>query len=245
VVVAGSVGGAGATTTALVLGAALAEQHRRPVAVLDASPAGGDLVARVFGSVRSPVPSWQQWARGGAEAATLRSLLVGGTPSVVVLGADPDASDGGALLPAAIEAATAEGWLVVIDAGSGAVAAPGLAAALAADAALAIAVPARAGDATRARWFFSALAMRYGSAAVADAVVAVVEQGEESSAVFAAVSRGLAGKVAATVAIPTDPQLVTGLQIDPRGIADSARTAAGALAQALTHTNAAARRPAR
>lgn len=244
IVVAGTVGGAGATTIAILLAAALSQEEQRKVLVLDVTPAGGDLATRVFGTVHAPGPSWQSWARDGAATAALDKQLGGSTFGVVVLGADGPASDTGPLLRAVVDAVTAEGWIVVVDAGSGALGSPALATAIRADAALVLAMPQRADGANRARWYFSGLAQQHGHAVVNDAVVAVTDQDGMHGHVFQAVSRGLDGKVADIIRIPLDPQLATGLGIVPNGLRETTNNAVGALIGALTGTRAANRKPA-
>src|ERR1700751_398491 len=66
IVGAGTVGGSGTTSIALLGGLTLAEQEECKVRVLDAAPAGGDLTARVFGTVDGG-PQWDAWARAGAD----------------------------------------------------------------------------------------------------------------------------------------------------------------------------------
>jgi MinD-like ATPase involved in chromosome partitioning or flagellar assembly len=237
------VGGAGATTLAIALAAVLMEEERRRVLLLDASPAGGDLGARMYGTIRPTSMPWEQWARTGCAIEPLASQL-GPGPGLVTLPSNPPAPDAGGLLTSAIEAVTAAGWIVVIDAGSGAVGSPTLASSVTAHAALALVVPQRAGDANRARWFLSALALRFGTQAIRDAVVAVTDQGSGQPEVLQTVSNGLAGKVSTIVEVPQDPQLAAGLQLTGQ-FGEPVRSAARLLIGALAGTDAAGLRPAR
>jgi MinD-like ATPase involved in chromosome partitioning or flagellar assembly len=232
IVVAGAVGGAGTTSTALLLGLALAERQRRKVLVLDAAPAGGDLTARVFGAI-STGHQWDAWARAGADLGALKWQLGGRDWGTVVLGADTPAPDAATLLAAVIDAVVTRGWMIVVDAGSGAPGSAVLSAGRAAGAGFVLTMPQRADAANRARWFLSRLALRCGDGLVADSVVAVSDQDGKDSYVCRAVADGLAGKVAAVVRIPTDPHLATGLTICPDDIGPATNAAVGELIEAL------------
>lgn len=242
--VAGTVGSAGATTLAVLLGAVLAEEDERKVLLLDAAPAGGDLSPRVFGTTNSGQP-WEDWARAGANTAVLRRQLGKESWGTAILGAEELPPDAGQLLFSLIETVTAQGWIVVVDAGSGAVGSPVLSAAIAAEAVLVLVIPQRVEGANRARLFLSRLARRHGLPVVRDAVVAVSDQGAKQPHVLKAISEGLADKVSSVVQIPADRTLANGRELSPRNIGHATKSAVSELVEALTLTRAASRRRAR
>jgi MinD-like ATPase involved in chromosome partitioning or flagellar assembly len=233
IVSAGTVGGAGATTVAILVGALLAEQCRRRVLILDATPAGGDLMARVFGTGDLSGPHWDSWVRAGADTLALAARLGGREWGVLVLGQDTPAPDAGGLLRSAIDAVAAQDWVVVVDVGSGAVAAPALATAIAADATLLLSIPQRADGANRARWYLSALAGRYGRTVIDRAIVAVIDQDARHPHVFGAVRAGLDGKAATVLRVPPDPQLAAGCAVNPPALMSATRAAVRTLVDAL------------
>jgi MinD-like ATPase involved in chromosome partitioning or flagellar assembly len=241
--ISGAVGGAGTTTLSVLLAAALAHTEHK-VLLLDAAPAGGDLLIRAFGRARVSSPHWQMWVRDGAVPAVLNGLLVPDVQQLVILSGAAPLSAGSAdgyqdsydVLRVAIASAVASGWTVVLDAGSGAGASPLLAAAIDEDAALAVVIPQRPDGANRSRWYLSGLAGRYGRETVKAAVVAIVDQDAQHPHVRRAVADGLKTKTSAVVQIPADPQLATGLVINPPAIAPVTVAAVSAVAAALLKT---------
>jgi MinD-like ATPase involved in chromosome partitioning or flagellar assembly len=242
-VVTGAVGGAGTTTVAALLGLTLSEEERRPVLVLDAAPGGGDLAARVFGPANTGAP-WEPWARQGANPRALHWQLNGKDFGAAFLTSEGFDHDAPRLIPLVIDTLTAKGWVVVVDAGSGAGSAV-TSAALDAGAALVVVIPQRADGANRARLFLSRLTARRSRTALSDAVVVVSDHGLRQQSVYRAVSTGLGTAVSAVLRIPYERRFADGLTLTATTLGQATRSAANSLIDALTATRPATTHPAR
>ena len=226
ILVAGGCGGAGATTTALGLAAAIAAGSAHRSVAVDATVVGGDLGARGIDEQLVPVPL-RTWL---AHAPSLPAGEVGAHLSHASSGAGVLWRDG-APLPPRCSFGTAErvlraaGFVAVFDGGAP-VSGPQLRPLLADPAVrIVLTIPARVDAANRLRASLQWLDDEYGRATIAAATLVVSHQLSGGPVVAAGLRRHLRGWVRDVVEIPFDAHLATGLTIQHRALGEATRDA--------------------
>ncbi|NUS43834.1 MAG: hypothetical protein HOQ24_09125 [Mycobacteriaceae bacterium] len=226
VLVVGTGGGAGATTTVLGLAAALGSTTDWEAVAVDATTSGGDLGLRGADELLRPMSlhTWLSDIADGAPSVT-RELLLSSSLGAGLLWRDDTVPPTRTTIGTTARLLRVSGYLGIYDGGGQVSARHLLPLVYDGHTSLIVATPARAAG---ANWLFASLkwlAHNLGDDVVADTTVVVTHQDRRTNSVADEIRRSLSGWVGATFEVPYDPHLAGGVVVSVDQLQSSTSTA--------------------
>ncbi|WP_280385935.1 hypothetical protein [Nocardia wallacei] len=226
VLVVGTGGGAGATTTAWGLAAAIGATTDWDAVAVDASTSGGDLGLRGADELMRPM-SLQAWLTEIGDGATsvTRELLLSSSIGAGLLWQDDTALPPRATIGTTARLLRMSGYLGIYDGGGHVSAQQLLPLICDGHTGLIVTAPARRGAANRLFTSLKWLDHNLGVDVVADTTVVVTHQDRRTESIADEIRRSLSGWVRDVFEVPYDPHLVGGVALSVDQLHSSTTTA--------------------
>ncbi|MGX1778560.1 MinD/ParA family ATP-binding protein [Nocardia brasiliensis] len=226
ILVIGAGGGAGATTTALGLAAAIGTTTNWGAVAIDATTSGGDLGVRGADELMRPM-SLQSWLTEIADGATsiTRELLQSSSTGAGLLWRDDTALPARATIGTTARLLRLSGYLGIYDGGGHISAGRLLPLICDGHTSLIVATPARRGTANRLFASLKWLDHNLGGDVVADTTVVVTYQDQRTGSLADEIRRSLNGWVRDVFEVPYDPHVAGGVAVSVDQLHSSTTTA--------------------